>query len=59
MISKAEKEKTLVILPIETYETKTQNFIQNIQFEKLNINPTGQYQNVIKQELKKQHFIQK
>jgi hypothetical protein len=44
---------TLVILPIETYKTKIQDFIQNNQFEKLNTNPTDQYQKI------KQRIIQK
>jgi hypothetical protein len=41
---KADKGKTLVILPTETYKTKIQDFIQNKQFTKLNTNPTDQYQ---------------
>jgi hypothetical protein len=42
MISKSDNGKTLVILPIETYKTKIQDFIQN---------PTDQHQKIIKQNL--------
>jgi hypothetical protein len=59
MISKADKGKTLVILPIERYKTKIHDFIQNNQFINVNTNPTDQYTKMIKHELNKQNIIQK
>jgi hypothetical protein len=47
MVSKADNEKTLVILQKETYKTKIQDFTQNNQFTKLKTNPADQYQKVI------------
>jgi hypothetical protein len=59
VISKADRGKTLVILPIETYKTKIHDFVQNNQVTNLNTNPTDQYQKMIKHELDKQNIIQK
>jgi hypothetical protein len=59
MISKADKGKVLVILPIEEYKTKIHDLIQNNQFTNLNSNPTDQYQKMIKHKLNKQNIIQK
>jgi hypothetical protein len=42
MISKSDKGKTIVILPLETYKTKIHDFIQNNQFINLHNNPTDQ-----------------
>jgi hypothetical protein len=59
MISKADKGKTIVILPVDTYKTEIHDFIQNNQFISLPINPTDQYQKTTKHELNKQNIIQK
>jgi hypothetical protein len=59
MISKADKGKTIVILPIDTYKIKIRDFIQNNEFINLQNNPTDQYQKMIKHALSKQNIIQK
>jgi hypothetical protein len=59
MISKADKGKSIVILPIDTYKTKIHDFIQNNQFINLQNNPTALYQKIIKHELNKQNILQK
>jgi hypothetical protein len=60
MISKADKGKSIVILPIDTYKTKIHDdFIQNNQFINLQNNPTDQYKKNDKHELNKQNIIQK
>jgi hypothetical protein len=52
--------KTLVILTKEEYNHKIQNFIQEKHFIKMNLNPTQQYQKIIKQTLKQcKDIIQK
>jgi hypothetical protein len=59
MIAKADKGKSIVILPIDTYKAKIHYFIQNNQFINLQNNPTDQYQKTIKHEIKKQNIIKK
>ena len=49
IVTKADKGKTLVILTLEEYKLKVNNFIHNNQFIKIDKNPTQQYQRAVEQ----------
>jgi len=47
MIAKADKGKSIVILPIQHYDMKIRNFITDNHFQTVNVDPTKTFQNKI------------
>jgi hypothetical protein len=59
-ITKADKGKSVVMLTIEKYKQKVENFIHDSQYTVISNNPTQHYQKTIKQRLKQyNNFTQK
>jgi len=52
MIAKTDKGNTVVILPIQQYNIKTQNFITENHFQTINTDPTNIFQNQIRKTIK-------
>jgi hypothetical protein len=48
MITRADKENSLVILPTTQYESKIEEFIQKINFQTSMINPTKSFQSQVR-----------
>jgi hypothetical protein len=48
MITKADKGNSIVILPIQHYDVKIQNFITENQFQTVNTETTKTFQNHIR-----------
>jgi GT2 family glycosyltransferase len=48
MITKADKGNSVVILPIQHYNEKINNFISENHFQTINIDPTNTFQNHIR-----------
>jgi len=48
MIAQADKGKSIVILPVEQYTEKVQNFISSNQFQISKKDPTNTFQKQIK-----------
>jgi hypothetical protein len=54
IITKADKGKRIIMLPLEVHNNKIHSFLSQTQFMKLNINPRDQNHKV-----KKKTFVQK